>query len=438
MSGVVGGMAGEQRACKDKVALYLQGSVGIRPMVDLNSYYLLVMNQDASVSVIDPVVSMTGNTSLFASIVLKRPAADWVRSADQKRLYLSLPRAGEVAVVDAETFKVVAGIETGGEPMRMALQADGRYLWIGDDAKEPGQGGVTVVDTETPRSWPGSRPAPGTTRSRSPATSGPSSPTAMPAPSRPSTPDAREAEGHRDRTAPHRRRLVAPLPVVYVADGKTGVVSVMEPTRLEVTARIETQPGLGPVRFTQDGRSAFAVNPSAKTVFVVDAAGNRLTHAIPVDGQPYQVSFTRAFAYVRLLDSDQVKMVNLLSLGGDRKPTVQGFGAGTGAPKVAGELSVADSVAQAANEAAVFVVNPADSNTYFYMEGMNAPMGSFGGYGHAARAVAVVDRSLKEVEPGVYSERCGSPWPGATTWPSSSTTRASSTASPPRRRTTRR
>ena len=149
MSGVVGGKAGEQRACKDKVALYLQGSVGIRPMVDLNSYYLLVLNQDASVSVIDPVVSMTGSTSLFATVVLKRPAADWTKSLDQKRLYLSLPRAGEVTVVDAETFKVVAGIPAGAEPMRLALQPDGRRLWVGDDAKEPGKGGVTVIDTET-------------------------------------------------------------------------------------------------------------------------------------------------------------------------------------------------------------------------------------------------------------------------------------------------
>jgi hypothetical protein len=39
------------------------------------------------------------------------------------------------------------------------------------------------------------------------------------------------------------------------------------------------------------------------------------------------------------------------------------------------------------------------------MEGMNAPMGSFGNYGHNARAVEVVDRSLKELEPGVYSAR---------------------------------
>ena len=32
-------------ACKDRVALYLQGTVGMRPMVDLNSYFILVMNR---------------------------------------------------------------------------------------------------------------------------------------------------------------------------------------------------------------------------------------------------------------------------------------------------------------------------------------------------------------------------------------------------------
>jgi len=413
MSGVVGGKAGEQRACKDKVALYLQGSVGIRPMVDLNSYYLLVLNQDASVSVIDPVVSMTGSTSLFATVVLKRPAADWARGADQKRLYLSLPKAGEVAVVDAETFKVVGGIPAGEEPMRLVLQPDGRRLWVGDDARAAGKGGVTVIDTESSKvvatiptgaghheiALAGDRMAFVTNREAGTVTAI----------------DARTLERVKDIPT-------GPLPIavaystlsrsIYVADGKSGVVVVIDPERLEVVARIDTKPGLGPLRFTQDGRWGFVVNPSAKTVFVLDAAENRLLHSIPMEGQPYQVTFTRGFAYFRLLDSEQVKMVNLLSLGADRKPIVQGFGAGTGAPRLAGDLSAADSIAQAATEAAVFVVNPADSNTYFYMEGMNAPMGSFGGYGHAARAVAVVDRSLKEVEPGVYSGKVRVPVAG--------------------------
>ncbi len=413
MSGTAAGKGGEQRACKDKVALYLQGSVGIRPMVDLNSYYLLVLNQDGSISVIDPVVSMTGNTSLFTTVVLKRPAADWTKSADQKRIYLSLPKAGEVAVVDAETFKVTGGIAAGAEPMRLALQPDGRRLWVGDDARAAGKGGVTVIDTES-------------------MTVVASIPTGAGHHEIALAGDQVAFVTNRDSgtvTAIDARSLTrvkeiatGPMPIavawsslsrsVYVADGKSGVITVIDPARLAITARIETKPGLGPVRFTQDGRWGFAVNPAARTVFVLDAAENRLAHTIPVDGQPYQVSFTRAFAYVRLLDSEQVKMVNLLSLGTDRKPIVQGFAAGNGAPQAAGDLSAADSVAQAATEAAVFVVNPADSNTYFYMEGMNAPMGSFGGYGHAARAVTVVDRSLKEVEPGVYTGKVRIPVAG--------------------------
>jgi hypothetical protein len=34
---------------------------------------------------------------------------------------------------------------------------------------------------------------------------------------------------------------------------------------------------------------------------------------------------------------------------------------------------------------------------------MNAPMGAFRNYGHAPRAVQIANRSLKEIEPGLYS-----------------------------------
>ena len=90
MSGVVGGKAGEQRACKDKVALYLQGSVGIRPMVDLNSYYLLVLNQDASVSVIDPVVEHDRQHQPLRD---HRPEAPRRRLGEERRPEAALPLA---------------------------------------------------------------------------------------------------------------------------------------------------------------------------------------------------------------------------------------------------------------------------------------------------------------------------------------------------------
>ena len=414
MAGVVGGKPGQDRACKDKVALYLQGSVGIRPLVDLNNYYLVLMNRDASLSIIDPVVSMTGNTSLLASVVLRRPGGDWARSRDGRRLYVSMPRAGELAVVDTESFKLAATVPAGTAPLRVALQPDGRYLWVANDANEPGKSGVTVIDTGTHA------------RAGFVATGKGHHEIAF-------APDGARAfvtnrEGGTvsvvDVATLRKLKDVAtgPTPIaiatsplsrtVYVADGKAGTIAAIDPARLEVVARVEARPGLGPMRVTQDGRFVLVVNPAERSVHVVDAAANGLVHTIPVEGKPYQVAVSRAFAYVRLLDSPQVVMVNLGSLGAGRKPIVQGFGAGTLAPSAAGELAIADAVTQANTEAAVFVASPADGNTYFYMEGMNAPMGSYGGYGHRVAAATVVDRSLKEVEPGVYAGKVRIPVSG--------------------------
>jgi hypothetical protein len=50
----------------------------------------------------------------------------------------------------------------------------------------------------------------------------------------------------------------------------------------------------------------------------------------------------------------------------------------------------------------VLVANPLDRTIYFYKEGMAAPMGQFKNYSRQPRAVRVVDRSLREAEPGVY------------------------------------
>ena len=62
-------------SCEDRVSTYLQGIVGVRPMIDLNSHFLLVMNRGNSISVIDPAVGITGITNLFAQINLDNPGA---------------------------------------------------------------------------------------------------------------------------------------------------------------------------------------------------------------------------------------------------------------------------------------------------------------------------------------------------------------------------
>ena len=397
-----------QKECKDKIALYLKGMVGIRPLVDLNGYYLLLLNQDASITVVDPVVSLAGKTSTYRVIMLKRPGMDWAKSADGRRLYVSMPLAGQVAVIDSQNFSVLANVDAGVEPVRVALQPDGRYLWVGNNGKG---GGVTVIDTQTQKAV------------QSIATGAGHHEIAF------SDDSARAFVSNRDagtvsvidtatlsrvgelKTGPRPLSLAysSLAGALYVSDGSAGTISAIDGKTLQLRKVLQAQRGLGPLRLTPDQRFALALNTTENTVSVVDVASNELIHQLAVSAEPYQLSFTRNFAYVRGLASERVTQINLASLGAGKEPIVQGFGAGSTAPKLAGNLPIADSMSPAKADAAVFVVNPVDNTIYFYMEGMNAPMGGYSNRGHAARAATVIDRSLREVEPGVFATRVRMP-----------------------------
>ena len=64
---------------------------------------------------------------------------------------------------------------------------------------------------------------------------------------------------------------------------------------------------------------------------------------------------------------------------------------------------VADSIVPAPEGNAVLITNSADRMIYFYTEGMAAPIGNFQNYRRELRGVLVVNRSLRETAPGVYS-----------------------------------
>jgi len=158
----------------------------------------------------------------------------------------------------------------------------------------------------------------------------------------------------------------------YVADGRAGVVHVLRPEQPGAATRVAVKPGVGPSRLSPDGRWLFVTNAPEDLVHVIDVGTNAALHEIPIQGQPYQVEFTRDFAYVRSLGSERVSMINLATVGRGKTPTVQSFAAGAVPPKAGGSLALASSIAPAAGEAGVLVVNPGDNTTYFYMEGMNA------------------------------------------------------------------
>ena len=392
-------------SCKERVSLYLQGLIGIRPMIDLNNYFILVLNRDPSISVIDPITGISGITKLYAQINLKRPGADWIISGDQNRLFVTMPLADQLALANTKTFKVIRNIDAGKVPTRIARQPDEKYLWVGNNAEDESLSGVSVIDMDTLEvvefinTGKGHHEIAFSDDSRTAFVSNRQDGSV-------SIIDINTLKKIKDiRTGP--------LPIslaysnlsqsLYVADGNSGEVTVIDGRTAEVTTRVEAKPGLGPLRFSQDGRWGIAVNSRENVAYAIDPATNLIEHIIPVGRQPYQVAFSRSFAYVRSLGTERVSMINLSQLGKKATVPVTSFGAGAIAPEKAKDLSIADAIVEAPGEAAVMGVSPADTTVYYYMEGMAAPMGNFRNYGHMPRAVNVVDRSMQETEPGLYS-----------------------------------
>ncbi|MCB1955937.1 MAG: YncE family protein [Rhodocyclaceae bacterium] len=409
----IGGKAGEIKECRDKVGLYLKGIVGIRPMLDLNGYYVLVLNKDPSISVVDPMVNMAGRTSTYAIILLKRPPMDWARSNDEKQLFVSMPVADEIAVVDADHFKVTHNVPAGDNPTRVVVQPDGRYVWVGNNGIGA-KSGVTVIDAETFKPVGFIATGAGHHEINFSDDSAHAFVTNRDSGSV-SVIDVAKLEKVKDIAIGKQVLSVgysALAKAAYVADGKTGQIAIIDGKTLEVRKRIQSHPGLGPLRVSPDGRWVMTANTLKDQVLAIDAATDQVVNSIDIAGEPFQLTFSRSFAYVRGLSTSKVNLINLSTLGEGKKPIVNSFDAGSKAPKLAGDLPLADTMTAATTDTSAFIVNPADNTTYFYMEGMNAPMSNYKSFGHVARAAKLVDRSLKEVEPGVYSTKVRLPVDG--------------------------
>lgn len=397
--------------CREKIQSYVQGSLRARPEVDLNSYLILALNQEANISVIDPLLGF-GGSRLLTLIPLSGVGEDWALTGDGARLFVSVPQAGRVAVVDTRTWKAGADVETGGRPTRLALQPDGKYLWVADDAR----GGVAVIDVAGPSVAARIRTGAGP---HDIAFSGDNSFAFV----------SNRDEGTltvidvgrlvklRDVEvgAPATAVAVSPLSkAVYVTNAAAGSIAVVDGTSQRLLTRIEARPGLGSLRFAPGGRWGFVTNASASAVHIFDASTNRLLHTAAVGRGPERVTFTTTFAYVRSAGTEEVTTVRLSTVGGELN--VVKFPGGQLAPGAApGASASADAIVPTPEANSVLVANPSDRMIYYYTEGMAAPMGNFQNYRRAPRAALVIDRSLRETSPGVYATNVRLPLGGAYT-----------------------
>jgi YVTN family beta-propeller protein len=383
--------------CRAKVESFLQGSLRSRPDVDLNAFYILALNEDASVSVIDPLLGF-GGSKLLALALLKSPGEDWVLTGDRTKLFVSMPLANHVAVVDTSTWKVVANVPTGNAPMRLALQPDEKYLWVGD------KDGVTVIDTSTLKvskripTGGGNHEITFGTNNRFAFVSNHDEGTL-------SIIDVAKLKPVKDIKTGGRVSSVAFSPLskaIYLTNELDGTITVVDISTHTVLTTIATQPGIKTVRFARGGRWGFVANAAESKVYILDASTNRVLHEQTVGEAPDQFAFTDNFAYVRSLGSDQVSAIRLINL--EKEVDVVTFPGGQLMPGSARTFaSSADAFVPAPEPGAILFANPADKMIYYYNEGMAAPMGNFQNYRRVPRAVKIVDRSLREETTGVYT-----------------------------------
>lgn len=394
----------DAQQCREKIQTYLQGSLRARPDVDLNAYYILALNQEANISVLDPLLGF-GGSKLLTLVMLKGPGEDWVLTADREKLFVSMPLVNQVAVVDTKTWKVVANVDAGLKASRLALQPDGKYLWVGSAAVDAeGRGGVTVIDTADLKvvarvpTGSGHHDIVLSDDNRAAFVTNREDGTL-------SVVDAQKLTKIKDLKIGTDATSLAFSPLskaVYVVDAAGGSIAVVNAREHRIVARVAAKPGMSSIRFAPGGRWGFAPNPAGDAVHVLDASTNQLTRDIAVGKGPDQVAFTEASAYVRAKGSEEVTVIRLSTIG--KEPDTVKFPGGQNAPAAArAPASLADMMTPAPESNSMLLANPADKMIYYYTEGMAAPMGNFQNYRREPRGLMVVDRSLRESARGLYT-----------------------------------
>lgn len=390
--------------CRQKIQAFLQASLSSRPDIDLNTYYILALNEDATISVIDPLLGY-GSSKLLAMVLLKKPGEDWVLSNDKRQLFVTMPLANQVAVVDTNTWKAITNVDAGKRPARILFQQDQKYIWVGNDAQDGSVSGVTVIDPAVPRVVADIKTGAGhheiafNTDDRYAFVTNKQDGTL-------SVIDVQKLAKIKDikiGAQPGSIAFSTLSKAIYVANEADGTIAVVGGANQEVLARLTAKPGLKAIRFAPGGRWGFVASSKEDVVHIFDSSTNRFTQTVEVGKGPDKISFTKTFGYVRSLGTEQVSMIQLDSIGKSGKIPVLDFPGGQIAPEKSSNQAIPDSIVAAPEGESVLVANPMDKTIYYYTEGMAAPMGSFQNYSHEPRAVMVWDGSLRETGPGTYS-----------------------------------
>jgi YVTN family beta-propeller protein len=400
-------------SCEVKAQKYIAGGTFSQADLDLNSYYVLALNDDATISVVDPLFGF-GTTKLLALIPLIGNGYDWVATKDQTKLFVSIPDRGKIAVVDTANWEVLKYLDAGIKPTRVVLQPDGEYLWAAGGGSSQASVAAFRADSLEMAArlsvGKGSHEMAVASDSRFVFVTNGEDDSISVIDTR-SLKTVTEIQIGRGPVSATYSELAN---AVYVSQTDAGSIAVIDAKNLEIIKTIQADPGVAEIAVAPGGRYVFVLNRKKDLVQIIDSSVNEIIQSGSVGNAPFQISFTSDFAYINHLDAADVYMVPLGQVGRKGSPlTVLTFPGGQQPLGGSWINSPAARVVQASGENAVLVANAPDKQVYYYKEGMAAPMGSFSNYGRQPLAAQVIDRSLRErTSRGIYQTAAKLPKPG--------------------------
>ncbi|RZS58025.1 cytochrome D1 domain-containing protein [Sphaerotilus mobilis] len=387
--------------CTAQIRRFASGRLAQRADRDLNSFQLLTLNADASISVINPLLQLN-NTKLEALIRLPGVGTDWVHARGLDRLFVTLADRAELAVVDLANNKLIKTVSLGeGKPRRLVIGPDERTVWVAldDSDRLVGVDVATMAVSQELKIGDGAH-------ALSLSEDGRRLVVTSTAANQVSLIDAQAG------------KVLARVPVsgtplavthsalarrAYIGSLNAPLLTVIDLDNGQPIERITLPQPVSAVRADPSGRHVLAVHTASSTLMAIDAASARLVAQASVVAQPDQIAYTQRFAFIRGLGSSNVQMVELRALD-DGKLALNELPVFQKPPAEMPEhIGPADLMVTTPEPGTMLLGSAPDTALYYYAEGMMAPQGTYATYRRAARAVKVVDRSLKETAPGVYT-----------------------------------
>ncbi len=388
--------------CKAHLSQFLSGGLSQAAEVNLNSFRLLVLNSDKTISVINPEVAFS-KSKLEKLITLPSQGSDWLLDSESKKLFVALPESDSVAVFDMSTYDLLTTVKypNGSSPTRLSLQAATNRVWVSFENKPA----VAMIDVAAPSATTLIEVGSGlhnfgfvpdnrfvyVTSSKSNTVS------------KIRVEDGKKIGEIQTGETPVEIAYGITSNKIYVSNLNDERLTVIDPNQDDRRSEISVTRGTALMRFDPEGRFSLMLNAIDSTVSIFDSSSDKvIASSRSIIKDPDQITFSERYAYIHSMTSPAFSVIELSELRNGHLTAVA-ISAGTHSPSDISENMNGQAIVRAPDGSSAFVANPSEKELYYYSEGMMVPTGTLDTYSRSARGLLVLDHSIKEVRPGVYA-----------------------------------